>query len=47
VTKNQSTTNRQGVASVNVKFGNTSGKRVIKAQIPGSRPTFTVRCSKA
>jgi hypothetical protein len=47
VTKDQSTTNRQGVAHVNVKFGNESGKRVIRARIPGAKPTITIRCTEA
>jgi hypothetical protein len=45
VTKTQTTTNRQGVAHVNVKFGNKSGKRVIMARVPGAKPKITVRCS--
>jgi hypothetical protein len=45
VTKSQSTTNQQGVAHVNVKFGNKSGKRVIMARVPGAKPKITVRCS--
>jgi hypothetical protein len=45
VTKSQTTTNRQGVAHVNVKFGNKSGKRVIMARVPGAKPKITIRCS--
>jgi hypothetical protein len=45
VTKTQTTTNRQGIAHVNVKFGNTSGKRVIMARVPGAKPKITIRCT--
>jgi hypothetical protein len=47
VTRTQSMTNRQGVAHVNVKFGNKSGKRVIMARVPGAKPKITIRCSRA
>jgi hypothetical protein len=46
VMKSQSTTNRQGVAHVNVRFGNKSGKRVIQARVPGAKPKITIRCSR-
>jgi hypothetical protein len=45
VTKTQTTTNRQGIAHVNVRFGNTSGKRVIMARVPGAKPKITIRCT--
>ena len=42
--KTQSTTNRQGVATVNLKFGPKAGKRTVRARMPGFKPTITVRC---
>jgi hypothetical protein len=46
VTKEQSKTNQQGVAHVNVVFGNKSGKRVIQARVPHAKPKITIRCTK-
>ena len=40
----RSTTNRKGVAIVKLKFGPKAGKRIVRARMPGLKPTITVRC---
>ena len=42
--RSTSLTNRKGVASVKVIFGPKSGKRVVKAVVPGVKTQVTVRC---
>jgi len=40
----RSTTNRKGVAITKLKFGPKSGKRIVRARMPGLKPTSAVRC---
>jgi hypothetical protein len=44
LTRTSSTTNRQGVTTTKIDFGPKAGKRVVRARIPGLKPTITVRC---
>lgn len=39
-------TNRRGLTLVKVSFGPRSGKRVVRARIPGMNPRITVRCRR-
>ena len=44
LSRDMSVTNRQGIASVKVSFGPKTGKRIVKATVPGVKTQITVRC---
>ena len=44
LSRDMSVTNRQGIASVKVSFGPKTGKRIVKATVPGVKMQITVRC---